>query len=210
MPPSTSKSDAQARKSLDDLCMQVTQLLESNRDLSKRIKRMESRLARSYLTGNRGSDLSSLYSFQSYSSKNSIMNDRIGFAFERILQVSRVYTRALLRYPNNSTESLTSSTVSRKIGWSFFSGLTLSDISHISVLSLPICPSEISNSECYSFGTATGQDHPEPKFDPRLRKPDVSFVGISEDGRTMRPQLRRRKRFRGRGRGAVLLSGRKT
>lgn len=45
------------------------------------------------------------------------------------------------------------------MGWSFFSGQTLTDISDISVLSLPIYSFEISNSECYSFEIKTNQDN---------------------------------------------------
>jgi hypothetical protein len=68
--------------------------------------------------------------------------------FESILHTSRVYRRALC---NSSMTSLPDS-VARTASWSVLSGLSLADVSNISVLALPIYASEISNSHWYSFG----------------------------------------------------------
>lgn len=93
----------------------------------------------------------------------SISSARRAFAFEADLYISRVYKRALSRYSTRSTVSLTSS-VTSSIGCSLLSGLSLADISHISVLSLPIYSFEVSNSKCYSFKTNT-QDRFETTSD---------------------------------------------
>lgn len=68
-----------------------------------------------------------------------------GFAFEQDLQGSRVYRRALVR----DAESSDSSSFGRSVGWSFLSGLSLTDISCLSVISLPISRQEIWNSSYY-------------------------------------------------------------
>ncbi|MCJ1438151.1 hypothetical protein MMC27_007538 [Xylographa pallens] len=71
----------------------------------------------------------------------------IGFAFEHDLQASRVYARAALR---NSSLSLPSSAV-RSVGWSVLSGMSLAEISNISVFSLPIAREELYNSQDYEL-----------------------------------------------------------
>ncbi|MCJ1271738.1 hypothetical protein MMC22_011643 [Lobaria immixta] len=69
----------------------------------------------------------------------------IEYAFESMLQRSRPYTRGLRR---NSRCSRTSS-VAPSTGWSFFSGVSLADISKTSVISLPIWKSELWNGSHY-------------------------------------------------------------
>jgi hypothetical protein len=73
------------------------------------------------------------------------------FAFEDDLKTSRVYNRAALR--DSCDYSFISSAV-RTNAWSILSGLSLADISKISVLSLPIFLADITNNEHYSFGIA--------------------------------------------------------
>ena len=70
-----------------------------------------------------------------------------GFAFEKILQSSRVYSRTAQR--QGLLSSTRSSTID-SIGWSYFSSITLSDISNVSVYGLLIEPAEIYNLKCYT------------------------------------------------------------
>ena len=68
-----------------------------------------------------------------------------GFAFEHDLFASRPYARAINRRP---CWSATSSVVPT-MGWSYLSGLSLADISEVSMLSLPLSPLELWNGDRY-------------------------------------------------------------
>ena len=70
-----------------------------------------------------------------------------GFAFEKLLQDSRVYSRVAQK--GKQLSSTRSSTID-SMGWSYFSSLSLSDISNISVYGLLIKPAEIYNFKCYT------------------------------------------------------------
>lgn len=76
------------------------------------------------------------------------------FAFEEDLQTSRVYKRVALDESRFSKSSFSNS-----IGHSFLSGLSLSDVSDISAISLPISPMELWNHHRYGSGH-------ERKIDP--------------------------------------------
>ncbi len=71
-----------------------------------------------------------------------------GFSFEQDLQNSRVYQRV----PAENPKSSLSSSVRRSIGWSLLSDLSLTEISCLSVISLPISGEEIWNSSYYNPG----------------------------------------------------------
>ena len=64
---------------------------------------------------------------------------QLTFAFDNDLQDSRVYRRTQGREPHSSLTS----TIGCSIGWSFLSGLSLADISCLSVISLPISVREL-------------------------------------------------------------------
>ena len=73
------------------------------------------------------------------------------FAFEEELQTSNVYRRALLRQIRSS-EAETSSK-----GLSWFSGMSLSDISNVSAIALPIYPMELWNHRHYPVKNSQGE-----------------------------------------------------
>ena len=73
------------------------------------------------------------------------------FTFDEDLNSSRPYARAMKR---NSLWSTASSAV-HTIGWSFLSGLSIANVSAISVIGLPISPQELWNGHRYIF---TGPD----------------------------------------------------
>ena len=68
------------------------------------------------------------------------------YTFETDLQTSPVYSRANRKY---STLSLPSS-VARTTGWSVFSGISLSEVSNLSVFALPIFVYELYNNQSYT------------------------------------------------------------
>lgn len=66
------------------------------------------------------------------------------FTFEMLLFDSRPYKRTL----RNPSQSITGSRVA-SVNWSVLSGLSLSQVSNISVFHFATCPAELSNPECY-------------------------------------------------------------
>ena len=78
-----------------------------------------------------------------------IQRDVQGFAFEEELSKSWVYKRA-----DNQDEGGFSviSSAGRTASWSMLSGLSMSDISNISILALPVYAEDIANREQYKFG----------------------------------------------------------
>ena len=83
-----------------------------------------------------------------------------GFAFEEDLLTSRVYCRP---YCRESSESLATSAI-RATASSILSALSLTDVSNISILAVPIYVGDIKNSKRYTFGNST-QNKPETEQD---------------------------------------------
>ena len=77
-----------------------------------------------------------------------VQRNNLGFAFEEDLFASRVYRKPLF---SQSGDSIVTSAV-RTTAWSLLSGISLTDVSDISVLAVPIYAHEISNSARYIFG----------------------------------------------------------
>ena len=69
------------------------------------------------------------------------------FAFEEELAASTVYKRALLEQMRASAASRSSN------GRSWFSGLSVSEVSNVSAVSLPIYRTELWNHQHYTFNT---------------------------------------------------------
>jgi hypothetical protein len=123
---------------------------------------------------------------------------RVRFAFDDDLQSSRVYRMAK---NDNCNHSLLSSAI-RTQTWSIFSGLSLADISVISVVALPLYPEDIQHhADCYSFGepeepsatepagTWTNQqvlveNHrpstPDPVITMTVEDPDGSLIAVTD------------------------------
>ncbi|KAK3987467.1 hypothetical protein QBC44DRAFT_400099 [Cladorrhinum sp. PSN332] len=79
--------------------------------------------------------------------------------FESDLELSRVYRRAL--NDRNSMDFSMHSSGARTHGWSIFSGLSLSEISALSVIALPIFAADISNSHHYAFRAKFSAPRPQ-------------------------------------------------
>lgn len=101
--------------------------------------------------------------FQSLSSTKGCL-----FTFDQDLQRTRVYSRTA-RLPD-CTFSLSSSAV-RSVGWSMLSGLSVSDISNISVLALPISIDELYNGRHFGANHDLKLDQPEEEQPSITRKP---------------------------------------
>lgn len=85
-------------------------------------------------------------------SQVSIPNSRLPvyeLPFERDLKESRVYRRA----KRDTMDGSVRSSVGRTHTWSVFSGLSLSNISDISVIALPIYAEDLTNPHHYNFGS---------------------------------------------------------
>ncbi|KAL9120454.1 MAG: hypothetical protein Q9187_002992 [Circinaria calcarea] len=135
----------EAHASVQHLTTLVQQLLDLNADMSRRLRTLESphhpsaHGAPIKLTSpGTGSD-DEVEPPPTYSTEGP------GNTFEKDLSASRVYGRASL---NPARLSVVSSTNS--VGWSLLSGLSLSDISNLSTISLPISSRELWNYHRYS------------------------------------------------------------
>jgi hypothetical protein len=145
---------AEAETAMTLLCDSVEQLLASNQDLSRRLRGMDAEsINRTAFIGSSENDASSTGLNQPAITPNEKMNigterNQYGFAFEEDLLASRVYKRPLF---SNSRESLLTS-AARSTASSILSALSISDVSNISILAVPIYAHEISNSRRYTFG----------------------------------------------------------
>jgi len=141
----------------------VEQLLQSNNDISKRLWTLENKseaqsVSTTFKNGSRvdvvggGRDDSEVARVQStslkaYNISRDLPSPGFHHPFEFDLNTSRVYKRTL---PYECDVSFRSSAV-RSHAWSVFSGLSLSQISAISAIALPIYSFDIFNREWYEF-----------------------------------------------------------
>lgn len=82
------------------------------------------------------------------------------FDFEDDLELSRVYRRAVRETMDFSFRS----SIARSHNWSVFSGLSLGDISILSVIALPLYQGDITNAEHYDFGEEDSLTPKTPKL----------------------------------------------
>jgi cell division control protein 24 len=151
------KSDSQARaeESQQQLIAAVDDLLRGNTDLSRRMMGMENTI-----------DTLSHRRATIQSTRDTGVQERMGsssrraslfeFDFDHDLKLSRVYRHA----KRDTMDFSARSSVARTHAWSSLSGISLSDISHISVLALPLYIEDISNPEHYNFGQEAFQPRP--------------------------------------------------
>ena len=168
----------EAHDSVKDLSSRVEQVLAENQEMSQRLRNLESQ-SRTL----RSAGVSSRYSVTemddsgSISTTRSQINDRaklqnityerkFGFTFEKALHESPVYNRALRRHSNLSLPS----SAMNSLGWSFLSGISIAQVSNISVISLPISVNELWNSQHYRLKI----DHLIP---PRAKLPSLPEKG---------------------------------
>ena len=166
----SSSTVEEARASVEQLTNLVRKILEDNQDMSQRMARLEVRTpghspsiapmftsggkpaavettagsisdATSYLTAKKAG----LGSEAMVSDNSDDRKPTFRFSFDDDLNHSRPYTRAMRRSMIWSPRSSAIGT----IGWSCLSGLSLADVSEISVINLPVSPRELWNGERY-------------------------------------------------------------
>lgn len=133
----------------------VEQVLESNQEMSARLRDMDERAtvalpAPETTVKDNASTTSSRTATPppQTAAQSEVHRNQFGFAFEEDLLASRVYRKPLY---SRSGASLVSS-AARTTSSSVLSGLSLTEVSNISILAVPIYAHEIKNSERYTFG----------------------------------------------------------
>lgn len=81
----------------------------------------------------------------------------IGFTFEKDLRASRPYMRALKRY----SDCTATSSVAPSMGWSFFSGISLAEVSCLSAIGLPVASQDLWNGNRYCASNSSPHHHLE-------------------------------------------------
>jgi cell division control protein 24 len=186
-----SDSDLRAAEHQQELSQNVAALLESNHSLTRRlmnledafevrsiVSRRQSRSFNTYHGINDGTSIGEEPNTESTDSTIARTNntsqlstppDRMevsGFDFENDLGASRVYRRA----QRDTMDFSFRSSIAHTNGWSIFSGLSLSDISIISAIALPLYPEEVENAQHYGLaGPQTVLDTAPTSHSPRVR-----------------------------------------
>lgn len=174
----TSESDLEAEKSRETLENLVEELLRNNQDISRRLRSIEDSLeSRSIMTSCfRNGTMDGLAEGEAETeniqqdvgppefrrTRSSLVTqnfteDASPNCFQADLGTSRVYKRT---EQYESDVSFTSSAV-RTHAWSIFPGLSLSEVSVISAIALPLCLDDVSNKEWYMPG---GLEHTNLQF----------------------------------------------
>ncbi|KAF4958788.1 hypothetical protein FGADI_2132 [Fusarium gaditjirri] len=173
-----SDSGQTAKEHQEQLSNNVKVLLDSNDALTRRLMNIEDALDSQTIISRRMSILSlsaspSQNTSQQSNEDSSATSTRADtslaiskFDFEDDLESSRVYRRAVRETMDFSFRS----SIARSHNWSVFSGLSLGDISIMSVIALPVYQDDITNAEHYDFGEepAPASQSPEPITDQPL------------------------------------------
>ncbi|KAG4253113.1 hypothetical protein FPRO03_07073 [Fusarium proliferatum] len=155
-----SDSGQRAKEHQEKLSNNVKVLLDSNDALSRRLMNIEDALddqtiisrrmnilsLRASPSKNTSQQLTTQLPATPNGTETSLIISK--FDFEDDLESSRVYRRAV----RESMDFSFRSSITRSHNWSVFSGLSLSDISIISVIALPVYQDDITNAEHYDFG----------------------------------------------------------
>jgi hypothetical protein len=181
-----SESDQEAYRSRSQLLANTSVLLTSNAELAQRLARLETcfQTATSVPT-NRPESLMSLDTITRYNANtqmetiaeddpSAILTDLANSQYERVLELSRVYRKAT----NFDTDASYRSSVVRSHAWTMLTDISLSDISAISVIALPIQATDITNMEHYAFSAAM------------IDTDDVATVRESDTLRNLEPHPR--------------------
>lgn len=130
----------------------------------------------------RGAIGSSSRTASSVISTTSRISDFSSLRFRRDLENSRVYRR--VKRPE-SHMSFSSSAVDSR-AWSIFSGLSLAEISTVSVIALPLFPSDIQNPNHYTFGSEIEEDRRREELRNELIKREEEKQKEEENRREKR------------------------
>lgn len=150
----SSKSDEIAIKQYDDIEVILQKILSNNIDITARLQRVEESLT----SNSRVDSVRSLNLHDSSGSDQDVATNRQSilavrwsiakFSFESDLEQSRAYRKAT----RDTMDFSFRSSVVGSHAWSTLSDISLSNISMIAVVALPVFSSDINNSQHYSFG----------------------------------------------------------
>lgn len=141
----------------------MARILATNQDLCRRLENLEShsvfhRGANSITTAiPELDDLETIRPTEDYQSVKECYGlnaSQLRFAFEGILEASRVYKK----YQQNECDKSFRNSVALSRAWSYLSDLSLAQISSVSVIALPICANDLSNPQWYVPGSSSGSD----------------------------------------------------
>ena len=169
----SSEPDLEAKNCQETLHNLFQQILESNLDISRRLRSLEemnesqSVLTRCFSNGknneiaNSDDDGDTATTTENTQAISDIFNPHntvsreatFRFSFEDDLETSRVYSRIQIY---KEDVSFTSSAI-RTQAWSIFSGLSLAEISIISAIALPLSLDDILKNKWYKLGTRCKQ-----------------------------------------------------
>ena len=148
----------EAESAMTRLCDLVEQVLAKNQDMSRRLRNMDDKSThQATSTTSNVKDGASATSSRTVTPSpdapedtriDFVQRNQFGFAFEEDLMASRVYRKP---HFSDSGESLVTS-AARTTASSILSALSLTDVSNISILAVPIYAHEITNSGRYVFG----------------------------------------------------------
>ncbi|KAK5992887.1 hypothetical protein PT974_06309 [Cladobotryum mycophilum] len=133
-----------------DLSIKVDALLESNLSLSKRLMSLENAFDTQTIVPKQqgvliATDETSSDCSHEVADPPGVMSS---FDFDHDLKSSRVYRRAKRETMDFSFRS----SMTRPNSWSIFSGLSLGDVSAVSVIALPVYREDLKNAKHYDFG----------------------------------------------------------
>ncbi|QPC67405.1 hypothetical protein HYE67_009636 [Fusarium culmorum] len=151
-----SDSDRLAAVHQEELSNNIKALLDTNHSLSQRLMGLEDALeaqtirtkSNSILTLPGRHDQSDLPYTPLSSTGTDIDSNLFKFDFEHDLESSRVYRRT----KRDTVDFSFCSSILRSNSWYVFSGLSLSDVSCLSVIALPVYSDDIINAHHYNFG----------------------------------------------------------
>ncbi|KAK0647157.1 hypothetical protein B0T16DRAFT_414757 [Cercophora newfieldiana] len=135
----------QAQQHQAELESSVNQLLENSQELTRRLMSLEDTFDAQTIVTKRRSIAGSI---ASKAESQRLLLPTSSFEFEDHLKTSGPYRRA----KRDTMDFSFRSSVARSHVWSIFSGLSLGDISVMSVIALPVYADEITNSHHYEFG----------------------------------------------------------
>ena len=148
-----SDSTYKAEDAVDELSNMIQRVLDNHQILAQRLLSIEIGINLSQpLTSNQGESLVN----DAAAPPGQPRRNDLGYAFEEVLETSWVYKRAARQGEEGNFSII--SAADRTASWSMLSGLSLSDISFIAVLALPVYEHDISNSEVYTFGEFTDEE----------------------------------------------------
>ena len=104
----------------------------------------------------------------------------VGSTFEKDLEASRPYIRALKRYSSCTATS----SVAPSMGWSFFSGISIAEVSCLSAIGLPIAPQDLWNGNRYHIANSNRHNYLEEPGPVQTKLPERILHSMARNSAT--------------------------